>query len=291
MKIILIGCVNFSKHALIKLIQLNASIVGVITKTTSNYNSDFENLSEIAINNNIPFKFANDINHVDNISWIKERNPDIIFCFGWSSLIKIELLNLPKMGIVGYHPALLPNNRGRHPLIWAKVLGLKITGSTFFFMDEGADTGDILDQKEIPLFFEDDINDIYNRMLNIAIPQLENIYIQLISNTYLGVKQNVAGNTWRKRNQIDGLIDFRMTTISICNLIRALTRPFPGAHCQINNTEYKIWKAMPGNFIDNNIEPGKIIRSENGILEVKTGDGSVKLLDHDILISKTVKYI
>ena len=291
MKIILIGCVNFSKHALIKLIQLNASIVGVITKTTSNYNSDFENLSEIAINNNIPFKFANDINHVDNISWIKERNPDIIFCFGWSSLIKIELLNLPKMGIVGYHPALLPNNRGRHPLIWAKVLGLKITGSTFFFMDEGADTGDILDQKEIPLFFEDDINDIYNRMLNIAIPQLENIYIQLISNTYLGVKQNVAGNTWRKRNQIDGLIDFRMTTISICNLVRALTRPFPGAHCQIDNKEYKIWKVMPGNFHDNNIEPGKIIRSENGILEVKTGDGSVKLLDHDILISKTVKYI
>ena len=77
--------------------------------------------------------------------------PDIIFCFGWSSLIKSEVLNLTKLGVVGYHPAMLPNNRGRHPLIWAKILGLTQTGSTYFFMDEGADTGDILDQSSFEI--------------------------------------------------------------------------------------------------------------------------------------------
>ena len=58
--------------------------------------------------------------------------PDIIFCFGWSRLIKEELLKIPKKGVVGYHPAMLPKNRGRHPLIWALALGIKTTGSTFF---------------------------------------------------------------------------------------------------------------------------------------------------------------
>ena len=52
------------------------------------------------------------------------------------------------MGILGYHPSLLPFNRGRHPIIWALALGLKETGSTFFFMDENADTGDIVSQKK-----------------------------------------------------------------------------------------------------------------------------------------------
>jgi methionyl-tRNA formyltransferase len=273
------------------LLQLQANIVGVITKSNSNYNSDFKDLSNIAIDNNIPFKYVNDINHINNIIWIKEKNPDIIFCFGWSNLIKSELLSLSKMGVVGYHPAMLPNNKGRHPLIWAKVLGLEVTGSTFFFMDEGADTGDILDQKQIAISFEDDINDIYFKMTKIALFQIENLYSSLSSNNYLRVKQKELGNTWRKRSTRDGLIDFRMTTNSICNLVRALTKPFPGAHCQLNNLEYKIWKVKPGFFDDKNIEPGKIINFENQILEIKTGDSSVILLEHEIPASVINKYI
>lgn len=80
-----------------------------------------------------------DINHLNNISWIKALSPDILLCFGWSSLLKEELLRIAPMGVLGYHPAELPYNKGRHPLIWAKVLGLEETASTFFFMDQTAD--------------------------------------------------------------------------------------------------------------------------------------------------------
>jgi len=65
-----------------------------------------------------------------------------------SSLLKKELLSLPPNGVLGYHPAKLPQNRGRHPLIWSLVLGLEESASTFYFMDEGADSGDILSQKD-----------------------------------------------------------------------------------------------------------------------------------------------
>jgi methionyl-tRNA formyltransferase len=55
MKIIFIGCVSFSEKALLKLLELHANVVGIVTKEKSTYNSDFSDLSEIAEKNNIPF--------------------------------------------------------------------------------------------------------------------------------------------------------------------------------------------------------------------------------------------
>lgn len=81
--------------------------------------------------------YSIDINDNSSVKFIRECNPDIIYCFGWSQLIKSEILNIPKLGVIGNHPAELPKNRGRHPIIWALALGLKQTASTFFIMNEG----------------------------------------------------------------------------------------------------------------------------------------------------------
>lgn len=282
MRIIFIGSVLFSEQSLLKLLTLKANIVGIITKEKSNFNSDFIDLSFISKEHNIPFKHVNDINHPNNVAWMSELNPDIIFCFGWSSLIKTEILSLTKLGVIGFHPALLPNNRGRHPLIWAKVLGLKKTGSTFFFMNEGADTGDILEQSEFDITIENDINDIYDKMTKVALNQIEIFYPKLVSGNYNRIKQVDEGNVWRKRNKIDGQIDFRMTTESIINLVRGLTKPFPGAHCVLNGIDYKIWKCEPGDFKINNFEPGKVISINSNKIEVKTSDSSIFLTEHEL---------
>ena len=63
---------------------------------------------------------------------------------------------IPPRGVIGYHPAALPANRGRHPIIWALVLGLSEIASTFFRMDTGADTGPIIDQEPVPIDDDDD---------------------------------------------------------------------------------------------------------------------------------------
>ena len=125
MKIIFIGSVYFSKVMLEKLIDLKANIVGVITKKHSAFNSDFEDLSLISNNNNIPYLYTENINNQETIFWIKKLKSDIIFCFGWSSLLKKDVLKICPMGVLGFHPALIPENRGRHPLIWPKILGLE----------------------------------------------------------------------------------------------------------------------------------------------------------------------
>ncbi|AXH13459.1 formyltransferase family protein [Halarcobacter bivalviorum] len=282
MKIVFIGTVEFSKKALQKLVDIDVELVGVCTKEKSSFNSDFADLTPICKENKIPFNFVEDINSKESINWIKDLNPDIIFCFGWSSLIKNELLSLAPMGVVGYHPAKLPQNRGRHPIIWALALGLKRSASTFFFMDEKADSGDIISQKEFEILDSDDAKTLYDKIIQLSLIQIEEFVPQLKDNTYTRIKQDQAlSNIWRKRNKADGKIDFRMSSKAIYNLVRALTKPYVGAHIEYKENDISIWKVKIIENNDTNIESGKVIESNEEKLIVKTYDAAIEILEHE----------
>ncbi len=282
MRIVLIGTVEFSKRILQKLIELNAQVVGVCSKEKSKFNSDFANLRPLCEKNKIPFKFVNDINSKDNYNWINSLNPDIIFCFGWSNILKKEILTLAPMGVLGFHPSKLPKNRGRHPLIWALVLGLKQSSSTFFFMDEGVDSGEILSQKNFDILSTDDAQTLYNKLVDTALLQIEEFLPQLKNKTYLTIKQNEkVSSTWRKRIKSDGQIDFRMTSNAIYNLVRALTKPYVGAHVNYKEKEIIVWKVKIIENKDNNIESGKILDINENKIIVKTYDGAIEITHHE----------
>ena len=173
MKIVFIGAVKFSEFALRRLIEINSKVVGVCTQKQSSFNADYVDLSMLSLSFDIPIRHTPNINSEETIDWISDLAPDIIFCFGWSQLIKQPLLSIAPLGVLGYHPAAIPANRGRHPLIWALVLGLKESASTFFFMDEGADSGDILSQQRLPIHDSDDAGILYKRMTQTALKQIE----------------------------------------------------------------------------------------------------------------------
>lgn len=281
MRIVFVGNVDFSMAMLNVLLDMNANVVGVITKQSSSFNSDHVDLSPIAERNGIPCKYVKDINHENNIAWIKSFNPDIIFCFGWSSLLKTEVLEIAPMGVIGYHPALLPYNRGRHPIIWALVLGLKQTGSTFFFMTEAADAGDILSQSEVEITDDDDAGSLYKKLVATAQAQVKVFVPQLQSRVYPRVVQDLSqGNVWRKRGIADGRIDWRMTNRSIYNLVRSLSSPYPGAHTDYKGSVVKINRVQMEEYAADNIEPGKIVRVSGNQLVVKTGKGAVRITEH-----------
>lgn len=281
MRIFFVGTISFSKVALEKLLFLNANIVGVATKSQSTFNADHVDLSSICIEEDIPWKYVKDVNAPHIQTWIKSLKPDIIFCFGWSNLIKKELLDLTEIGVVGFHPTELPKNRGRHPVIWSLVLGLDKSATTFFFMKEGADDGDILSQSEFTIAYEDDAFGVYEKIVKNALLQIEHFLPKLQRGDYKLVKQDESqANLWRKRGVKDGEIDFRMSSFAIYNLVRALTRPYIGAHINYQGEEVKIWKVKEENCTNRNIEPGKVLRSDDLGILVKTYDGAVRILEH-----------
>ncbi len=284
MRIVFIGSVKFSESALGKLIGLGAEVVGVVTKRTAPSNSDFCDLEPLAQKNKIPVFHTKDINSEDSEAWIKKHSPELIICLGWSNILKSNILDIPPMGVLGFHPSLLPYNRGRHPLIWALALGLSETGSTFFFMDEGVDTGDIVSQERVEILNEDDAGTLYSKITDTALAQIENFYPQITNREFKRIPQlKNVGNVWRKRGQRDGEIDFRMSPEAICGLVRALTKPYVGAHLRFQGHEIKIWKAkalpIKGSC---NLEPGLVLDVSNaGVIAVKTGGGVVELLEHE----------
>lgn len=294
MRIFFIGAVKFSEAMLNILIEhKDAEIVGIATKSQSRLNADHVNLSSIAEENDIQYKYVKDINAPHILEWIESLNPEVIYCFGWSSLIKTELLNLSPLGVIGYHPAELPMNRGRHPLIWALVLGLERTASTFFKMDEGADSGDILSQNLIRIEQDDYAADLYKKIIESAKKQVQVFTHQLARREYTFAVQNHSkANLWRKRGISDGRIDFRMSSDSIYNLIRGLSKPYVGAHIDFQQKECKIWTAKVCDDVYPNFESGKVLEiNSQGAIKVVTGSSSIWLVEHEIPTAENIEYL
>lgn len=287
MNIFFIGCVKSSKIFLENLIQEEQKIVGVIAKKSSTYNSDFEDLGTVCETNNIAYKYINKVNTEEAKAFIGSKSPDILCCFGWSELLDEEVINIPRIGCLGFHPAAIPQNKGRHPIIWALALGLKQTASTFFWLDTGADSGAIASQVPIIINYSDDASTLYERIMKTAVIQLDKLLKDIKNGKEMRLEQKCdSGNTWRKRGKKDGEIDWRMSSLNIYNLVRSLTHPYVGAHCVFNQKEYKIWKVkeiLSDKY--NNIEPGKVLSITNkGHLIVKSGDNLIEIIDSELNI-------
>jgi methionyl-tRNA formyltransferase len=280
MRVVFVGSVEFSESLLRHILELDVSVVGVCTLKDSLFNSDHCDLGPLALQHGIPLLYVSDINSSETNNWIKDRQADIIFCFGWSKLISSSILASAPLGVLGYHPTLLPKNRGRHPIIWALVLGLQKTGSTFFFMNEHADAGDIISQSIVEIEYLDDARTLYDKLLCTAKDQLTELMPQLVSGDFLRLKQDTSqSNFWRKRSIEDGMIDWSLPAESIRDLVRGLTRPYVGAHFIYCAQPIKLWKCYVIESLDDKAVPGQIIVPHEGMATIKTGLNSIVIVD------------
>jgi methionyl-tRNA formyltransferase len=279
MKVVFIGAVQFSRSALEHLIGLGTAITGVCTLENSDINADHCDLSSLCEAHGIPWIYASNINSEQVVQWITARKPDVIFCFGWSRLLRPPLLQLAPLGVVGFHPTALPANRGRHPLIWALALGLERTAATFFLMDERVDAGDILSQEEIAIEEHDDAATLYHRITRSALSQMDTFVPQLAAGSIIKrVQDESKANTWRKRHAADGKIDWRMSSRSIHNLVRALAKPYGGAHFVYSGGETKVWSTEVVEDRPANIEPGRVMAVTSRGPVVACGEQAILLL-------------
>ncbi len=292
MKILFIGTVLFSKNILDEILKSKNEIVGVIGKKKSKFNSDYFDMVKYSKIKRIDSTYSDNINSIKILQWVKKRKPDIIFCIGWHQLLKKNFLKIAPRGVVGYHPSDLPRNRGRHPIIWSLVLGLKKIGSCFFYMNSKADTGRIISKKIIRIKKKYDSNLIYKKLIIVGKKQIREIMLKIANNTLKSFPQNnLQSNSWRKRSEIDGKIDWRMSADNINNLVRALTKPYPGAYFLLKEKKITVWKSKVINLNIKNIEPGKILKSKKNLI-VKCGYKALKLITfHPKINLKKVKYL
>ncbi|WP_237124767.1 formyltransferase family protein [Pseudoalteromonas sp. MMG022] len=260
-------------------------VCAVVTKKNSAVNADFCDLSPVCGDRNIPFHYEDSKNKAASKAFLSDFDLDIIYCVGWSYLLDEELLAMPKQGIIGFHPAKLPQNRGRHPIIWALALGLSETASTFFKMDSGADSGPIISQEPIKIDMDENAQSLYNKILHTAQQQIIDFTKSLLEGSAVFAEQDQQNATyWRKRSRKDGLIDFRMSAESIHNLVRALAPPYPCAEllCKENLVQVRRSEILQ-QTVPANIEPGKVLEKRGSSILVKAA-GTQAIWLHDVVL-------
>jgi len=279
-----IGSVAFSERLLARLAVCESiTVAGVATLRAAPSHADFQSLAPTAAQAGLACLELDGNDQERLADWLHGLAVDVAFCIGWPHLLREAVLETPRLGVIGYHPTLLPANRGRHPIIWALALGLDSTGSTFFVMDRGADSGDIVSQREVTIGDDDDAGSLYARLGAVAESQIDEICGELAAGRLPRTPQNPArANAWRRRTRRDGVIDWRMPAAGIRNLVRALTSPYPGATCVVADTEYPVWKVELVAGAPANLEPGRVLAVDGLRVTVKCGDGAVVLADHGI---------
>jgi len=107
-------------------------------------------LTGLAVAQRIPILEAGSLRRPEALAALDSLQPDVIVCACFPRLLPREWLARPRRSCLNLHPSLLPAYRGPEPLFWQFRNGEARTGVTLHFMDEGADTGDMIAQAEVP---------------------------------------------------------------------------------------------------------------------------------------------
>ncbi len=181
---------------------------------------------------------------VEVTNFIANTAPDLIWITDYRYLLPAHLLEIAPLGAINLHPSLLPKYRGRAPINWAILHGESKLGLTAHFVDEGMDSGDIIEQERFELASDEDVGDALERLLPLYVAVTRRILINLQTGHVSRRKQNVAEATsYPARKPKDGQIDWNQSADSILNLIRAVAAPYPGAFSFVGHVKIVIWKA------------------------------------------------
>lgn len=256
----------------------HVEIIHTFTLQHPGTTSDRCDLTDFCEDLGIPVNYAEDINAPRIIDHLRTLTPDIIFCLGWPRLLRGPVLGITKKGTIGYHPSLLPAHRGRHPLIWALALGLEETGSSFFLMDEGVDSGDLLSQEIIPISPNDTATSLYAKMIEAAKLQIHDVVDTLRTHDPSGTPQDPSLATyWRRRTPADGRIDWRMTAQDILNLVRALSPPYPPATFKYHGNDISVYQVQVLSDQRVDVEPGLVLSRASAGPVIKCGRDAIRL--------------
>lgn len=216
--------------------------------------------------------------------FIREREPNLIWVTDYKFLLPEEIIKIPKIGCINLHPSLLPHYRGRAPVNWAIINGERKIGITAHFIDEGVDTGDIIRQIELDISDEDYIGDVLKKLYPLYFEITKSVILDILSGNVSLVKQkHVQTKIYPRRKPEDGLIDWGMPARSIYNLIRAVSRPYPGAFFYSKGQKIIIWRAevedLDSNSSYSKFANGDIIDCSEKCLRIKCKDGIIKAIE------------
>lgn len=247
------------------------------------YSDDYKGARSVIFENSEKIIKSGTLKGYENL--ISEIQPDVIFVAGWSELIPDRILKIPPMGVIGFHPAKLPYNRGRSVLAWQIEEGCIETALTMFKYSAYPDGGNILAQETIKIDKDDYINDVLNK-IDVATYNIMKAYFPLFRQNLIKerVQDLSEGNFRRLRGEKDSVINWNDTGLNIYNKIRAISKPYPGAMTQIDGKKIVVWRAkrlLDFPFGSDQPNGTLICKLYDGSLILKCIDGYIQITEYE----------
>lgn len=154
---------NIAEH--IEKVKLRARIMVVISDVEDAYGlvrARRHGLTTFHIN---PASFSSrDAYEKDLIRVLEENSVELVILAGYMRLVGREFVNAFRGRIMNIHPALLPSFPGTRGVADALAYGVKVTGVTVHFVDEGLDTGPIILQEVVSVLPDDTEETLHQRI-------------------------------------------------------------------------------------------------------------------------------
>ena len=236
----------------------------------------FRSVAEVCVQHGLTVFAPDDVNHPLMVEKIRRLEPDILFSFYFRVLLKAPVLNIPKSGCLNLHGSLLPKYRGRSPINWAIINGERETGLTLHHMTERPDDGDIVCRTKVPIGPEDTARGLNRKLVEAAGVMLDEYLPQIERGCAPRLPQDHGDASYfGRRGPDDGAIDWKASSGAIRNLVRAVTRPYPGAFTYRGNTRIYVWEAAPHAAVGAVRPPGSVHSIDP--LVVQCGQGALEV--------------
>lgn len=275
-RIALIGSVQSSEVAVRALVRNGVPVVGVLAldPAASAGVSGYVDLAGVAAEFGIPCVHFQRLADEEAAKVAASWSPDVLMVVGLSQLAGRNILDIPRLGCVGFHPTWLPRGRGRAPLAWL-TLGAVPAAASFFVMDEGADSGPLLVQEPFSIAPHSYAEDVAASLSAAMDRALDRWLPKLKAGEWNPVPQDAAQATYLgRRTPDDGLIDWSASADEIEALVRAASRPHPGAFTFSQGFRLRVWRAAAEPDPRHKGVEGRILEIDaRGRRLVQTGDG------------------
>ena len=245
MKAVVLAYHNIGCAGIEALLRNGIEIAAVFThRDDPGENVWFRSVAVVAAEHNIPVFAPDNINHPMWVDKLRALNPDILFSFYYRNLVKKAVLDVFPKGALNLHGSLLPRYRGRCPVNWVLLNGEKETGVTLHYMTPKADDGDIVAQKRVAIADDDTPLTLFGKLEAASSALLDTALPDLIAGRAKRTPQDHSKATvFGGRKPADGEIKWDRPAADIRNLVRAVTRPYPGAFTRVADRKLLVWSA------------------------------------------------
>lgn len=266
-----------STHDVVAVIQDGRQTRGAkrwITRLLSRFLGGRENMLKLAARHRIPIFYIDKMSEAE-LDPLRKLNVDILLVSGFAIILKKPILELPRIGCVNMHSSLLPRHRGPNPFSAVIVQGETESGVTFHVMEEGIDTGDILDQTPFDLGPRDEMMAVYRKACVIAGERVVPLMDRIAREGLIGRPQDPALATYdRKLTDADAWLDWTRPAEELDRMVRGFSPATMPRFAFRKDTVYVARSKIVENTTG--AAPGTVVRARRPV-RIATGDGLLEL--------------